>query len=109
MLALCCCSWAASKPTSYPITVHVTATHWFMAPSVTGAAARLDLSATISGKKYEMEASLDQGGATLLRLGDYPAALIRDTHKTSYEFSQTYQLLMPDGTKQNFDVIGESE
>lgn len=69
----------------------------------------LSLSVVIGGKKYEMETTLRKPGAALLTLGDYQGALISDVHETKYEFSQTYQLLMPDGTAQDFLVVGQSK
>lgn len=103
------CAWAHPSRATYPITVNVVATHWHMRPFVSGPQQVLDVKAIIGTGHYELQSVVIQAHTVLLTLGNYPARLIRDSHEKSYELSQTYELLMPDGTKQDFVVVGETK
>lgn len=104
--------WAAGKPTVYNITVHVTGTHWVTTPSSEDALFAkgfLELDVVINGKKYELAEMLHEGAPVLLTLGDYQAALVKDSHKPNNEYTQMYQLQLPDGSQEDFEVVGASE
>jgi hypothetical protein len=49
------------------------------------------------------------GGHALLALVDYKAKLVEDKHTSTYESSQTYELLFPDKTTKKFIVTGQCE
>lgn len=101
--------WADPRPSDYPTTVHVYSTHWreWTSPAL---GSSLTIEAAIAGHRYELE-SWDKHSykRQLLTLGDYPGKLVQDVHKTSYEFTQTWRLLMPDGSTWDFEVIGQTE
>jgi hypothetical protein len=101
--------WAAPKTDAdYNIAVHVSGSHY-------GANEMLQvLSVVIDGKHYELSgptssAKVAMRGNGLLNPGDYKAKLTEDTHKTSFESIQEYELLLPDGTQRKFSVILQSE
>lgn len=107
-------SWAAAKPDEYSINVHVSSSHWVMAPAVlVGPEPVLTLNVVIDGKKYELEAPAPkanlEAGVTLLLPGDYKAKLVQDQHKTAYESSQAYEFLFPDKKTRKFIVVGQAE
>jgi len=114
LLLLATFSWAASNPDEYSINVHVSASHWVMAPTVLlGPEPVLRLNVIIDGRKYELEARAAianlEAGVTLLTPGDYKAKVIQDVHKTAYESSQAYELLFPDKKTRKFMVVGQTE
>jgi hypothetical protein len=88
---------AAPGAADYPITVHVSSSQW--------AANYLELNVTIDGKKYLLSGPY----YGVLSPGDYKAKLLTDTHKTSYEASQTYEFLFPDNKTRKYNLIGQSE
>jgi len=114
LLLLATFSWAAPNPDEYSINVHVSSSHWVMAPSVlVGPEPVLRLNVIIDGKKYELEAPTHkanlEAGVTLLAPGDYKAKLVQDQHKTAYESSQAYEFLFPDKKTRKFIVVGQTE
>lgn len=94
----------APKKGKYPITVHVSSSliHSNYRPLPI-----LQLDVTIDGRKYVLQDT--SVSYKLIVLGDYPARLVKDAHPTAYEYSQTYQLLFPDGKTRDFIVVGQSE
>jgi hypothetical protein len=88
---------AAPGAADYPITVHVSSSHL--------GASYLELNVTIDGKKYLLSGPY----YGVLSPGDYKAKLVTDTHKTSYETSQTYEFLFPDNKTRKYNLIGQSE
>jgi hypothetical protein len=104
----CAGLFAQSKPDDYSITVHVTASRNILEPWLTHVRSAQKLNATIDGKKYELEYR-SLAGASLLRLGDYKAKLIEDTHKNSYELNQVYEFQFADGKTRKFEVVGMEE
>jgi hypothetical protein len=114
LLLLATFSWAAPSPDEYSINVHVSSSHWVMAPSVlVGPETVLRLNVIIDGKKYELEAPTARAnlkaGVTLLAPGDYKAKLVQDQHKTAYESSQAYEFLFQDKKTRKFIVVGQIE
>jgi hypothetical protein len=115
LLLLVTVSWAAANPDEYSINVHVSASHWVMAPTVlVGPEPVLRLNVIIDGRKYELEAPAAkranlEAGVTLLSPGDYKAKVIQDVHKTAYESSQAYEFLFPDKRTRKFTVVGQTE
>jgi hypothetical protein len=107
-LLLSAVSAAAQPPADYTITVHVSSSHWTVAPGFFSSQAVQQLDVVIEGKKYDLEATA-QNSPTLLALGDYKAKLVQDEHKTAYESSQAYELLFPDKKTRKFMVVGETE
>ncbi len=100
-------SWTQKRPpnpSDYPITVHVSSAQL---RDFNGMLVQ-KLSVTVNAKKCELMAQ-SRGGWVLLKLGDYPARLVEDKHKTAYESSRKYELLFPDNTTRGFWVNGESE
>lgn len=72
------------------------------------------LTAVIGGRNYELyggtsSAKAYMHGNGLLDPGDYHARPKVDIHKTSFESIQSFELLLPDGSKRVFEVIGQSE
>ncbi|HWZ99081.1 MAG TPA: hypothetical protein VN025_15085 [Candidatus Dormibacteraeota bacterium] len=113
-LLLATFSWAAPNLDEYSINVHVSSSHWLMAPSVlVGPEPVLRLNVVIDGKKYELEAPTAkanlEAGVTLLAPGDYKAKLVQDQHKNAYESSQAYEFLFPDKKTRKFIVVGQAE
>jgi hypothetical protein len=111
-LAIGCFSRAVAAdskpdPSQYTLLVHVSAVEY-----VPGSGNSLEvLTVTVGGKHYQL-----QGGTILARkfdgllnLGDYPARLSQDEHRTSYESQQEFELLFPDGTMRRFGVVAQSE
>ena len=101
---------AANKPdpATYTVKLHVSSAQYAAGPLLE------ILSVTIDGRHYQIEgptssAKVYGNGNGLLNLGDYPAKLVIDTHKTSYESNQAFQLLLPDGSVRTFSVILQSE
>lgn len=82
-----------------------------MKPWNEGPIPTLELHVMINGKKYILDSisTFSLNKVRLLKLGDYPARLTRDAHPNSYEFSQNYELLFPNGKTRKFVVIGQSE
>src|SRR5690242_15762989 len=114
VLLLATFSWAAPNPDEYSINVHVSSSHWVVAPRVlVGPEPVLRLNVIIDGKKYELEAPTHranlEAGVTLLAPGDYKAKLVQDQHKTTYESSQAYDFLFPDKKTRKFIVVGQTE
>ncbi len=101
-------SATAQTPGEYTINVHVSASHWTVAPGLLSTQAVQQLDVVIGGKKYDLEATA-QSSPTLLALGDYKARLVQDEHKTAYESSQAYEFLLPDKKTRKFMVVGQSE
>lgn len=107
-------AWAAPRPDEYSTKVHVVSSRWVMEPAVlVGPPPVQRLGVIIDGKKYELEAPAPranlQAGVTLLALGDYKARLVPDVHKASYESSQAYEFLFPEGKTRKFFAVGQSE
>jgi len=95
-----------SKVDEYSISVHVSASRCVVEPFIKGTIDALKVNVSIEGKKYELKSD---GGCSLLRLGDYKAKLIEDTHKNSYELRQLYEFQFADGKTKKFEVVGMEE
>lgn len=94
----------APNPADYTIIVHVAASR--MQVDVVRCSQRF-LSVVIKGKNYEVWAPTkctDNNG--ILALGDYKARLVKDQHPTAYQSHQIFEVLLPDNTTMNFNVIG---
>jgi len=107
------------NPADYSVPVHVqssrlvTVCHEILAHPFCGT--KQSLGVVIDGKKYEFLGNDDADAA--LRTGDYKARLL--VHDPSdaaepvpaYEidYKNTYEFLFPDGKRQKYSVIGESE
>jgi hypothetical protein len=94
--------WASAKmdAADYNIAVHVSGSHYGQNELFQV------LSVVIDGKHYELagptsSAKAFMHGNGLLNPGDYKAKLTEDTHKTSFESIQEYELLLPDGTQRS--------
>ena len=110
---------AKSDPSQFPLVVHILASAYLpvaininppIIPQVE------IVTAAINGKHYQLQC--DSGSSTriglvhahgLLNLGDYPAKLLIDEHKTSYESYQQFEVLLPDGSTRRFVVVAQSE
>ena len=94
-------------PNQYTITVHVSAAEYAPHYDVLNQI----LTVTTGGKHYRLWGGTvsAKNKYALINPGDYPARLIEDVHKTSYESLQRYEFLFPDGTTRRFDVIFQSE
>ncbi len=103
-------SWAAPNPDDYSINLHVTASHWIVMPG-TGSGMYQELTGTVDGKKYTFigEEVLTTHSLSVLAPGDYKAKLVRDIHKNTFQFSQTYELLFPEGKTKTYWVVGQAE
>ena len=108
LLLFCAGAFAQAKPDDYSITVHVIASRNVVEPSLKVVWFAQKLNATIDGKKYELKYR-STGDVSLLRLGDYRAKLIEDTHKNSYEVNQAYEFQFADGKTRKFEVVGMEE
>jgi hypothetical protein len=104
-------AFAAPKidPATYTVPVHVSAARYDPAVPLNQI-----LSVVIAGKHYEIEgptssAKVFTKGTGLLNQGDYPAKLVEDTHKSTFESIQIYEILLPDGTTRRFAVIMQAE
>jgi hypothetical protein len=103
ILLLSTLTWAADpNPADYTITVHVTVSRLVFEAG----AANQELNVTIDGKKFELRSGPVNG---LLALGDYKAKLVKDEHKTTYDSSQTYELVFADRKTRRFEMVGQSE
>jgi hypothetical protein len=102
LLALATRVMAAPPAEDYPVTVHVSSSHF------SNDYRNQNLEVTIDGKKYELR-QVGSAPTALLALGDYKARLITDEHRTSYESSRAYELLLPDKKTRKFNVTGQSE
>jgi len=102
VLLLSVFAWAEPNPSDYPISVHVNSAQVL---SVSGAFGKglviQSLHVEINGKKFVLEAETHGGHALL--------ALVEDKHTSTYESSQTYELLFPDKTTKKFIVTGQCE
>jgi hypothetical protein len=96
---------AAQTPTGYTINVHVGASR--CTPNYGAGAYYHELDVVRDGKKYELQALMSD--CALLALGDYPAKLTQDKHKTAYESARTYELLFPDKKTRQYMVVGQTE
>jgi len=66
------------------------------------------LSATIDGKKYELESIGSY--QSLLKLADYKARVVSDDRgKGEYESWRVYEFQFPDGKTRKFLVVGQLE
>jgi hypothetical protein len=99
-----------TNPGDYKLKIHVSAAEY--APSST---LQQILTVVIDGKHYRMigptsSARMFSGNGTgLLNPGDYKGKLVEDTHKSSFESIQSYELLLPDGKTRKFSVIMQGE
>ena len=99
------CASPQAKP-EYNVTVHVSASRMVLHGD--SAAHYQYLSATIDGKKYELESI----GALqrLLKLGDYKARLVTDEHrKGEFDSWQVYEIQLPEQKTRKFLVVGQLE
>jgi hypothetical protein len=70
----------------------------------------------IDGKKIELVGPTTSkkvyslpGPTSVLRIGDYPAKVVKDNNEHAYEYSSSYELLFPDGETRKYQVVGESQ
>ncbi|MGA9672618.1 MAG: hypothetical protein WBQ94_25605 [Terracidiphilus sp.] len=103
-------AWAAPKAAEYTVGIHVIASHLVNeCDSVLGRTAcgkKLHLNAVIDGKKFELDGGIDD---YLLRVGDYKGKMVEDEPQVGGEYLRKYEILLADGTKRKFEVIGETE
>ena len=103
-----------SDPSQFPLAVHISGTGYNPFSADDGPNRVLEIvSATINGKHYQLYGRTSSAHAKccngLINPGDYRARLSKDEHRTSYESSQEFEILFPDGTTRNFEVIAQSE
>lgn len=97
---------AQVKEPTYSLTVHLTASRMILHGH--SIAYQQLLSATIDGKKYELESI--SAVHKLLELGDYKARLVSDEHgKGTYDSWQVYELEFPDQKVRRYLVVGRLE
>ncbi len=98
------------NPADYKVKIHVVAAEFAASSTL-----QQVLTVTINGRHYRLlgptsSAKIFTGyGTGLLNPGDYQAKLVEDTHKSSFESIQTYELLLPDGKTRKFFVIMQGE
>jgi hypothetical protein len=97
--------WAKTSAADYAVDVHVSADHILSDCGGSNCFFTLQMiEATISGKKYELQDAASKKG--LFPLGDYKARLIQSKQSRGLD---VYEFLLPDGTTQQFTVVGQSE
>jgi hypothetical protein len=97
--------WAKTSAVDYPVDVHVSADHILSDCGSSNCFYTLEiLETTIDGKKYELQEAASKKG--LLPLGDYRGRPIQSKHPKGLD---AYELLLPDGTTQQFTVVGQQE
>ncbi len=95
---------AVVNPADYTINVHVVESR--ISIDLVPCAQRL-LTVIINQKKYEVWSPTKcTDGKGVLALGDYKAKLVKDVHSTAYQSLQIYQVILPDNTTMNFNIIG---
>jgi len=95
---------AVANPADFAINVHVVESR--MSIDLVPCAQRL-LTVIINQKKYEVWSPTKcTDGKGVLALGDYKAKLVKDVHPTAYQSLQIYQVILPDNTTMNFNIIG---
>ena len=109
VLLLTATCWGQADATQYPITVHVSSSHWVVEQTSIGPQGYQKLNVIIDGKKLECKAQIRSGRPTLLGLGEYRAKLVEDVHKHSYESMQTYEFRLAENLTRRFTVTGQSE
>jgi hypothetical protein len=96
---------ANSSAADYPVDVRVSADHILSDCGGSNCFFTLQMmKVTINGKKYELQGAASKKGP--FPLGDYKAKLIQSKNKNGLE---VYELLLPDGTTQQFTVVGQQE
>jgi len=65
------------------------------------------LNVTIDGKKYRLEGNC--GSVNVLRVGDYPARIVKDEAEGPAAYRREYEFLFADGETGRYQVVGESE
>lgn len=110
---------AKVNPSDYSLSIHVrssrlvTTCHDVLGHAFCGT--KQSLGVIIDGKKYELLSGDDADAA--LRTGDYKARMIVVDASSAadpvpaYEidYKNAYEFLFPDGKRQKFSIIGESE
>jgi hypothetical protein len=98
--------WAGSPSdaSGYTINVHVTSSEMVLEGGAGAFNQRLKV--VINSKKYELRAPSVNA---VLALGDYKAKLVKDEHRTAYDYEQIYEFLFPDNKTRKFEVVGEME
>ena len=109
VLLLTATCWGQADATQYPITVHVSSSHWVVEQTSIGLRGYQKLNVMIDGKKLECKAEVPSGRPTLLGLGEYRAKLVEDVHRHSYESIQAYEFRLADNVTRRFTVTGQSE
>jgi len=107
----------APKTTDYDVPVHVTHSKLVLECGG-GCVYQLHLIGTIAGTKVEIVDGTRPQSA-VLHPGDYKARVVKTgggktrvgqaSTVSSYEDEITYELLLPDGTKRQFMLVGEEE
>ena len=96
---------ANASAADYPVDVHVSADHILSDCGGSNCFFTLQMmKVTINGNKYELQDAASKKG--LLPLGNYKARLIQGKHSKGLD---VYEFLLPDGTTQQFTVVGQSE
>jgi hypothetical protein len=95
-------AWAGEDPVpaEYTVNVHVGSSNM-------DNGGRENLGVVIDGKNYSLLCECTTN--TVLVLGDYKAKLVKDEHKTTYDFLQVYEFLFADKKTRKFEVVGQSE
>ena len=102
----------AQKAEDYPITVHVYRAETVMLKLRISDGPLLRLDVSVGGQKLILASeSVAFSGSTPLSMkpGDYKARILKDDQINAAQYSRSYELLLSDGKKLRFDVIGESE
>jgi hypothetical protein len=107
----------APQAADYNIPVHVTRSHLVSLGGGNWVEFSPRLDAVINGKKVELFEMKIRGA--VLHPGDYKARVVKTgegktrmgqaSTASSYEDEITYEILVPDGTKRQFMLIGEEE
>jgi hypothetical protein len=102
----------AQKAEDYPITVHVYRAETVLLKLRVSEGPLLRLEVSAEGRKLILASeSVAFSGSTPLSMkpGDYKARILKDDQINAAQYSRSYELLLSDGKKLRFDVIGESE
>lgn len=103
---------AAPNPADYSIKIHISASHLREECTSNGCFNRLHVDAVLQGKKIELSGNeIDiKKKLVLVAPGDYYVRLIGSDNSSSRTFfSQTYDLLLPDGIVWRCATIGIAE
>jgi hypothetical protein len=106
---LCLPSFAPAIMAQSDVTIQIQVLQSRLSPEASGfkgdvnIAEMLQIEAVIQGQTYWLQAGIAKNG--LLKPGEYPGKLVKDSGKPSYKLSQEWQLSYPDGKHENFKVV----